>query len=120
MNKKQLLRESFLKMFGEWNKTLLKYMYGKDVKMMAKLKEPKLTDLVTEDEEQELKFTIKGSRKDVKAYADAIVSEKSYLDAYVEFGKDHFQTVKRREILNQAVGTFEKTTGIMWPFKDEG
>ena len=125
MSKKQILRESALKMFGEWNKTLLRYMYGNDVNMMAKLKSPSLTDLVTEEdgeekEGQELKFSIKGKTKDVKAYADAIMAEKSYLDSYIEFGKEHFQTAKRREILNQAVQTFEQTTGISWPFKDEG
>ena len=28
--KKKLLTESWMKTFGEWNKTLLKYMYGKE------------------------------------------------------------------------------------------
>tara|TARA_R100000152_G_C6777575_1_gene207528 strand:+ start:973 stop:1344 length:372 start_codon:yes stop_codon:yes gene_type:complete len=123
MSKKPLIKESFIKMFGEWNKTLLKYMYGKDVKMVSKVKSPSLSDLVQEEEEEEvpeLKFSIKGKSKDVKAYADAIMAEKSYLDSYVEFGKEHFQTIKRREILNQAVQKFEKTTGLMWPFKSEG
>tara|TARA_R100000808_G_C2143719_1_gene151498 strand:- start:592 stop:963 length:372 start_codon:yes stop_codon:yes gene_type:complete len=122
MKNKKLLKESWLKMFGEWNKTLLKYMYGDDVKMMAKLKEPELADLMKEDDEDEapkLKFSITGKKRDVKAYADAIVSEKNYLDAYIEYGKEHPQTVKTREILDQAVREFEGTTGIMWPFKDE-
>ena len=35
--KKKLLTESWLKMFGEWNKEFLKYVYGKDVKMQAQL-----------------------------------------------------------------------------------
>lgn len=123
MKNKQLLKESWLKAWGEWNKTLLKYMYGDDVKMMAKLKDPSLKDIFTEDEEEEgqkLKFSISGKKEDVKAYADAIIAEKSYLDAYIEYGKEHPQTVKAREILNQAVAQFEGNTGIMWPFKDEG
>ena len=37
MSKKQLLNESWLKMFGEWNKQMLKYIYGDDVKMRAQL-----------------------------------------------------------------------------------
>ena len=97
-------------------------MYGDDVKMMAKLKEPKLAYLMKEDDEDEapkLKFSITGKKRDVKAYADAIVSEKNYLDAYIEYGKEHPQTVKTREILDQAVREFEGTTGITWPFKDE-
>jgi len=122
MKNKQLLKESWLRAWGEWNKTLLKYMYGDDVKMMAKLKEPSLGDLMREEHEEEgpkLKFSITGKKKDVKAYAEAIMSEKNYLDAYMEYGKEHPQTVKAREILNQAVTEFEGTTGIMWPFKDE-
>jgi uncharacterized protein YecA (UPF0149 family) len=122
MKNKQLLKESWLKAWGEWNKTLLRYMYGDDVKMMAKLKEPSLGDLMKEDDEEEgpkLKFSITGKKKDVKAYADAIMAEKNYLDAYVEYGREHLQTVKTRELLNQAVAEFEGNTGIMWPFKDE-
>ena len=109
-------------MFGDWNKTLLKYMYGDDVKMMAKLKDPSLSNLVNEEDDEEvgLKFSITGKKKDVKAYADAIMAEKNYLDAYIEYGKEHPQTVKTREILNVAVQQFEGTTGLMWPFKDEG
>jgi len=122
MKNKQLLKESWLKAWGEWNKTLLRYMYGDDVKMMAKLKEPSLGDLMKEDDEEEgpkLKFSITGKKKDVKAYADALMAEKNYLDAYVEYGREHLQTVKTRELLNQAVAEFEGNTGIMWPFKDE-
>ena len=122
MKNKQLLKESWLKAWGEWNKTLLRYMYGDDVKMMAKLKEPSLGDLMNEDDEEEgpkLKFSITGKKKDVKAYADTIIAEKNYLDAYMEYGKEHLQTVKTRELLNQAVAEFEGNTGIMWPFKDE-
>ncbi len=122
MKNKQLLKESWLKAWGEWNKTLLRYMYGDDVKMMAKLKEPSLGDLMKEDDEEEgpkLKFSITGKKKDVKAYAAAIMAEKNYLDAYMEHGREHLQTVKTRELLNQAVTEFEGTTGIMWPFKDE-
>jgi len=122
MNKKQLLKESWLKAWGEWNKTLLRYMYGDNVKMMAKLKDPSLGDLMREEDEEDipkLKFSISGKKKDVKSYADAIMAEKNYLDAYMEYGKEHPQTVKTRELLDQAVKEFEGNTGMMWPFKDE-
>jgi uncharacterized protein YecA (UPF0149 family) len=123
MKNKQVLNESWLKAWGEWNKNLLKYMYGDDVKMMATLKDPSMKDIFTEEEEEEgpkLKFSIKGKKKDVKAYADAIMAEKNYLDAYMEYGKEHPQTVRTRELLDQAVKNFEGNTGIVWPFKDEG
>lgn len=110
---KILLKETYTEMLGSWSKTLLKFMYGDDVKVVANLNE--------DDEElgKGPKFIIRGRHRDVKSYADAIVREKQYLDAYSEYGKDHLQTVKARERLNTAVSNFESTTGLTWPFKDE-
>jgi hypothetical protein len=62
----RLLTESWMKMFGAWNKTLLKYVYGKDVNMVANLNE----------EDQPFKFVIRGDVEDVKSYANAIMAEK--------------------------------------------
>jgi len=123
-NKKQLLTESWLQWFGEWNKEFLKYVYGKDVNMTAELGAHKmLTNLVREEEKEEgpkLKFVIRGEQQDIEAYAKAIFAEKEYLDHYVRYGEDHPQSQKSKEKLDQAVGNFEQTTGITWPFKDEG
>lgn len=104
----KLLTESWMKAFGAWNKTLLKYIYGKDVDMIANL-----------NEENSLNFIIRGDVEDVKAYANAIMAEKNYLEAYTEFGKDHPMTTKHRVVLNQAIDDFESATGITWPFVDE-
>ena len=106
----KLLTESWLKAFGAWNKTLLKYVYGKDVDMIANLNE----------DDNSLKFVIRGEVEDVKSYANAIVAEKNYLEAYAQFGKDHPMTNKHRVVLDQAVQQFELKTGITWPFVDEG
>jgi hypothetical protein len=105
----KLLTESWLNNFGEWNKFLLDYIYGKDTKDVYMIKE----------EEQVLKFNVKGTVKQLRSYADALFSEKDYLEAYAQFGKDHPMTNQRRVILQQAVGQFEQTTGITWPFSDE-
>lgn len=104
----KLLTESWMKAFGAWNKTILKYIYGKDVDMVANL-----------NEENSLNFVIRGEVEDVKAYANAIMAEKEYLEAYTQFGKDHPMTTKQRIVLNQAVQNFEQKTGITWPFVDE-
>ena len=96
----RLLTESWMKAFGAWNKTLLKYIYGKDV-------------------ENSLNFIIRGEVEDVRAYANAIMAEKNYLEAYTEFGKEHPMTEKQRIVLEQAVDNFEQRTGITWPFVDE-
>jgi hypothetical protein len=115
--KKKLLTENWLRTFGEWNKTFLKYVYGKDVNMTADLNAHKMLE-EEEDDSNKLKFVIRGEQRDVQAYAKAILAEKEYLDAYIHFGEDHFQAKKKKEMLNQAVQSFEQTTGIRWPFKD--
>ena len=122
LTKKKLLTESWLKMFGEWNKEFLKYVYGKDVKMQAQLgAHNMLSNLMKEEEDdgQKLKFVIRGEQQDVEAYAKAIFAEKEYLDHFIRYGKDHPQSHKSKEKLDHAVDDFEQTTGITWPFKDE-
>ena len=120
--KRQLLTESWLASFGHWNKKFLQYMYGKDVNMTAELGAHKmLGNLINEDEEEEqkLKFIIRGEQQDVVAYAKAIMAEKEYLDTFVARGEDHPHSQKIKEKLDQAVADFEQVTGITWPFKDE-
>ena len=113
-----LLNEAgILSALGSWTKTILKHMYGKDVKMVGNVSVDSITNLIKEDDEPN--FIIRGRFRDVKAYASAIVKEKDYLDAYVEFGKEHMQTVKAREYLRSAVAEFESATGLKWPFIDE-
>ena len=116
--KEKLLTESWMRAMADWNKTLLKYLYGKDVTMTADLTAHK--KLFEEDEDgQSLKFVIRGEVEDVKAYSKAIMAEKDYLDHFVRYGEDHPRAQKSKEILDQAVAKFEETTGITWPFKDE-
>jgi len=120
-NKKQLLQESWLEMLGSWSKSLLSWMYGDDIQQVATLDGDLLKHLAEDEEEHGggRKFIIRGKYKDVKAYSKAIVSEKNYLDDYIEYGPDHPKTVKTRSILNTAIQEFESTTGLKWPFTDE-
>ena len=114
-----LLQErGILTAIGSWTKTILKHMYGKDTKMVGNVSLSDITRIINEDDEPN--FIIRGKYRDVKAYATAIVREKEYLDAYVEYGKDHPQTVKARANLQPAISEFETATGLKWPFKDEG
>ena len=110
---KHTLNETFSEMLGEWTKNILRFMYGKDVQMVAKV------NMMKEEEGHGPKFVIRGKYKDVRAYAKALSSEKAFLDAYKEFGTDHAQTEKARTILRQDVRDFESVTGLTWPFKDE-
>ena len=111
--KKKLLKENWMRAMASWNKTLLKYMYGDDVVITADITQ------LEENEDNKLKFVIRGEVEDIKAYADALFMEKQYLEAYSQFGKDHPMTNKQRSLLDQAVQSFESKTGIRWPFTDE-
>ena len=73
---KKLLKETWMETIGSWTKSILRFMYGDDVQVVANVNE--------EDENPRTgpKFIIRGKYKDVKAYADAIVREKDYLDMY--------------------------------------
>ena len=106
---KVTLNETWNEMLGSWTKTLLKYMYGSDVNVVANLNE----------EESTTKFKIMGKYQDVKSYSKAVAAQKEFLDAYKEFGSEHPQTTKKREELRADVSNFERLTGLSWPFKDE-
>ena len=76
--KKELLTESWLRQFGAWNKILLKQMYGDNVNMMAPLTSvADIANFLKEEEiDNQLSFVVRGEQKDVKAYANALFSEK--------------------------------------------
>ena len=79
-NRKQLLQESWLETLGSWSKSLLSYMYGKDVKQVATLDSDLIKHLSEDEENSEsggTQIIIRGKYKDVKAYAKANVAEKS-------------------------------------------
>tara|TARA_B100000214_G_C23674126_1_gene493343 strand:- start:147 stop:524 length:378 start_codon:yes stop_codon:yes gene_type:complete len=118
-NKKKLLTESWMRAMADWNKTLLKYLYGKDVTMTADVTAHKNLFKEEENDGQSLKFVIRGEVEDVKAYSKAIMAEKDYLDHFIKHGPDHPRSQKSKELLDQAVANFEEVTGITWPFKDE-
>ena len=112
------MEANWLSAFGEWNKTLLRYIYGKDVTVTADVTAHKKLEEDEENPDNSLKFVIRGEHKDVQAYARALIAEKEYLDVYMKFGEEHFQAKKQKEMLDNAVRNFEQTTGITWPFKD--
>ena len=114
--KKKLLKESWMRAMASWNKTFLKYLYDNDVTLTADLEAHK--KLEENEGDNSLKFVIRGEVEDVRAYAKAIMAEKEYLDAYIQFGEEHFQSKKKTVELDQAVSHFEQITGIRWPFQD--
>ena len=105
----KVLTESWLKMWGFWNKKLLKHIYGDDVNVVANLNEENKTSL---------EFSIKGEYEDVKAYAMALKAEADHLRAHIDNGKEDPKTIKAKEQADSASKIFIERTGLPWPFKD--
>tara|TARA_R110000824_G_scaffold104743_1_gene248421 strand:- start:716 stop:1039 length:324 start_codon:yes stop_codon:yes gene_type:complete len=89
------LNESFLKTFGFLTKKLLRYIFG-DVSIPV---------------------NIKGTPAQVTSFANALSNEKRYMDSYLQNGLNDPRTHASRQGLNRAVSSFERETGIKWPFK---
>lgn len=116
---KILLKEDILRALGSWTKSILRHMYGKDVKMVGDINSiGQLSNLIKEDDEPN--FRIKGKYRDVKSYASAIVRQKEHLDSHLKYGAEHPNTAKTRVRLQSAISEFQATTGLKWPFKVEG
>lgn len=111
-----VLNESLQNMIGNVTKSILKAMYGVDFRFDVDL--ANLPNLMKEQEQ--LNFTIRGEKSKVKSYVKAVARMKFYLDAMMDYGKEHPMTIKRKEELDLAVGDFEQETGARWPFKHEG
>ena len=108
LTRKHTLNESLMRAWGEWNKTILKYIYGKDTNVVANLNEI----------DEKIEFKITGDYEDVKAYAQALKLEADYLRSYIDNGKDHKTTLGIKENLKTATQNFVDKTGLPWPFKD--
>ena len=106
---KKTLNESWLAMWGWWNKKLLKHIYGNDVNIVANL---------NEENSNSLQFSIKGEYEDVKAYAMALKAESDYLRAYIDHGKDASETTEAKAKADSVSKVFVEKTGLPWPFKD--
>jgi len=89
------LNESFLRMFGYWTKKILERMFGG----------------------APVPVQVKGTTSQVDSFASALGREKRYMLAIKDYGLDDPRTYKQRGRLDAAVSSFERTTGLKWPFK---
>ena len=65
-----------------------------------------------------LPTSITGTQAQIDAFMRALQNEKLYMDAYMKHGLGDSRTMMSRNTLNQAVGRFERETGLRWPFKN--
>ena len=93
--KENRLDESWLAMFGYQIKTILSRMFGGGA----------------------IPVSVKGGQKEVASFAKAIGSEKKYIETAKKYGLEDPRTYKDKSKLKKATNSFERITGIKWPFK---
>ena len=93
------LNESFLAAFGNWIKLILNRTFGQGKGSTGPY------------------VTVKGNPSEVKAFAGALGNEKRYIEAIRKYGLDDPRVTSNKAKLKKAVNSFERTTGIKWPFK---
>ena len=93
-NDKQPINESFLRMFGSAIQALLGRMFGLN----------------------NFSFKVKGTQSQVDAFMRTLSKEASYMKAVEKYGLNSPNTYKNKSSLQKAVESFEKSTGLSWPF----
>lgn len=61
--------------------------------------------------------SVRGTRAQVDSFTSALASEKRYLSSFAQHGLNNPKTLKDKFKLNRAVKSFERDTGLVWPFK---
>ena len=92
------INESYLAMFGGAIQTILGGMFG--------ARSPALVPV-----------NIVGSSSQIKSFEKALAGEAKYLRAMNKYGLNDPKVVKNKAALDKAIKSFEKETGIIWPFK---
>ena len=87
--------ESWLLMFGQQIKGILKAMFG-DISIPVQ---------------------IKGSNSDVSSFVRALGGEKNFISTLKRHGLNNPRTYRSKANLSKATSAFERKTGIKWPFK---
>ena len=95
LTQKKEIDESWLLMFGQQIKGILKAMFGN----------------------VSIPVQVRGSRSDVDSFARALGSEKDFISTLKRYGLDNPRTYRSKAKLANATSRFERQTGIKWPFK---
>jgi len=60
---------------------------------------------------------VKGTRTEIDKFVAALSKEKKYMNSYMKYGLGDPRTQRNKYALSNAVKSFERETGIKWPFK---
>lgn len=90
-----MVNERYISTFGITLKQLMKKMFGGE----------------------RVPLLVKGTSRQVKAFAKALVHEKDYYRTYKMYGLNDPKTYRSKFRLKRAISQFEKKTGMKWPLK---
>ena len=90
------LNEGYFSSFGSLIKLMLDNMFGTSFTSMN--------------------VKMRGTNREIKAFQNALGSEKRYIQTARDFGLDNPRTYKNKAKLDGAIKGFEKVTGLQWPF----
>jgi hypothetical protein len=62
-------------------------------------------------------ISIRGTRAEVKEFANALKNEKNYMRSYQKYGLSDPRTFANKYKLDSAIRKFEQETNIKWPIK---
>tara|TARA_R100000315_G_C5114869_1_gene65623 strand:+ start:101 stop:418 length:318 start_codon:yes stop_codon:yes gene_type:complete len=63
-------------------------------------------------------LSLKGTQEQIDAFFRALKREKRYMDSYIKHGLNDNRTISDRHQLMNSVQSFERETGLRWPFKN--
>jgi len=105
LTKQDLLTESSIGRFAAQIKDILRNVLSLDA----------YRAIIREEDQMEQKYVVKGSKKDVMAFADALEKERQYAKDYMEHGLGSPEVSDTKLELEKSIHNFEKTTGVKWP-----
>jgi hypothetical protein len=94
-SKTNTLSEGFIATFGITLKQLMKKMFGGE----------------------KVPIIVKGSTKQIRAFAKALVHEKDHYKVYKKYGLNSPRAYRSKYRLKRAIHDFERKSGIKWPLK---
>lgn len=66
---------------------------------------------------QRIPLEVRGTRTEIDKFVAALTKEKRYMQSYMKYGLGDPRTQRNKYALSNAVKSFERETGIKWPFK---
>jgi len=60
---------------------------------------------------------VRGSQAQIDSFVRTLAGEKRYLSSFTQYGLNNPKTLRDKYRLKKSVKSFERDTGLVWPFK---